>query len=120
MIHLENRMPRIARTPAKSATVQKIRFAKRQMVRSSSFFRYRAKTGMNDADSDPSPTKRLKRFGIRNAKMNESAATDVPSSKVMRWSRTYPQIRLTMVIRVITEADFKICLFSVNRQRLRS
>ena len=58
---------------------------------SSSFERsrmYVVKTGTKEAATVPSPTKRLKRLGMRYAKTNESALRVVPRSKVMRWSRT--------------------------------
>jgi hypothetical protein len=74
---------------------------------------------MKEADMAPSATTRRTRLGIPKAKMKQSAVTDVPRRSVMRWSRKYPQIRLIMVARVITEADLRICLVWVNRPTLR-
>src|SRR5262252_1422828 len=84
----ENTMPKTVIAAATSANVQNSRFAKSH----TSFFGFSrihvVKTGINDAVIDPSPTSLRNKFGMRYAKMNESAANDVPSKIAYRWSLT--------------------------------
>src|SRR5215475_10049366 len=84
----ENTIPSTVIAAATRASVQNRRFAKSQ-TSLVGFSRIQVvKTGMNDAVIEPSPTKRLKRLGIRYARMKESAAKEVPRSTAYRWSRT--------------------------------
>src|SRR5215475_9497198 len=80
----ENTMPSTVITATTRASVQNSRFANPH-TSSGLFSRmYVVNTGINDAVIEPSATNRRNKFGIRYANTNESAASDVPSSKVYR------------------------------------
>src|SRR6185437_10140248 len=52
-----------------------------------------AYTGMNEAESEPSPNRLFRIFGIRDAYIHASAAIDWPSAPLRKWVRTRPRIR---------------------------
>ena len=61
------------------------------------FCKYSVKTGINDTENEPSAKSLLKRFGIRKATKNASAAIPEPKKLAIRISLTNPRILLKKV-----------------------
>ena len=67
--------------PSKIATSQKTFRAKSQACCREPWRKYPLNKGIKEAPSDPSAVMRLTREGMRKARISESAAGEVPSSK---------------------------------------
>ena len=61
------------------------------------FCKYSVKTGINDTENEPSAKSLLKRFGIRKATKNASAAIPEPKKLARKISLTNPRILLKKV-----------------------
>ena len=101
-------------TASKNAPTSVVtRRASRHPAASPSWRRARRNSGMNAADSAPSPNSARNRFGIRNATTNADIASVVPKNFAMKISRTNPSMRLSNVNPPTVNADRMMFRFSI-------